>query len=280
MKATRTLSTKRLPVRKGVFKRLHAVTNVKKQRVAATATAEELEGAEAGRKITTGLVVIVAVHVVAIALFFIHHRFIEGRVAEPSVASQPALLATSGPKTSSGAVVDNLPRLAPGELSHRVETGDTYARIAAAHGVEESALRAANGDVPLRSGLSLRVPPKMIVAKVPEAVNELKANAPSPDRGRVEPDVTVDAPKAKVVKPAAASPTAAAKAEKASTLKTEKPVESASKTDSTRSYTVQKGDNMWKIAKRLKIDQGKLMKANGIDDARKLQIGMTLVVPN
>jgi len=83
-----------------------------------------------------------------------------------------------------------------------------------------------------------------------------------------------------VVKTAAASSTAAAKTEKASALKTEKPVESAPKTDSTRSYTVQKGDNMWKIAKRLKIDQGKLMKANGIDDARKLQIGMTLVVPN
>jgi LysM repeat protein len=280
MKATRTLSTKRLPVRKGVFKRLHAVTNVKKQRVAATATAEDLEGAEAGRKITTGLVVIVAVHVVAIALFFIHHRFIEGRVAEPSAASKSSLLATSGPKMSSGAVVDNLPRIAPGELSHLVGTGDTYAKIATFHGVEESALRAANNDVPLRSNLTLRVPPKTIVAKVPESVTELKANAPSSDRGRVEPDVTVDAPKAKVVKAAAVSSAAAAKTEKASALKTEKPVESAPKTDSARSYTVQKGDNMWKISKRLKIDQDKLMKANGIEDARKLQIGMTLVVPN
>jgi LysM repeat protein len=278
MKANPTLATKRLPVRKGVLKRLHAVTGGRKQRVAATANPADLDDGEAGRKITTGLIVIVAVHVVAIALFFIHHRFIEGRVPEVEVVSQPAVVMTSSPRTASGVTVDDLPRLAPGELSHRVEAGDTYAKIAFARGVEESALREANSNIALRPGISLRVPPKKITAVVPEEVTDLRANAPSSDRGRVEPapaDVTNGAPKAKVVKPSALANTPAV-----ATANPVKETEKATPKPATRSYTVQQGDNLWKISKRLKVDQDKLMKANGIEDARKLRVGMTLVVPN
>jgi LysM repeat protein len=278
MKANPTLATKRLPVRKGVLKRLHAVTSGRKQRVAATANPADLDDGETGRKITTGLVVIVAVHVVAIALFFIHHRFIEGRVPEPAVVSPSVAPVTGTLRTPAGVVVEELPRIAPGELSHRVETGDTYAKIAFARGVEESALREANGDIALRVGMSLRVPPKKITAVVPEAVTDLRANTPSSDRGRVEPlptDLTSGAPKAKVVKPSALANT--------STPPAATPVKETEKVtpkSTTRSYTVQQGDNLWKISKRLKVDQAKLMKANGIEDARKLRVGMTLVVPN
>jgi LysM repeat protein len=275
MKPNPTLSTKRSPVRKGVFKRLYAATNGRKQRVAATANPAELDDGEAGRKITTGLVVIVAVHVVAIALFFIHHRFIEGRTAEVTPVALPPALVTAGPRTASGAPLENLPRLAPGELTHRVAAGDTYAKIAFAHGVEETALREANHQTPLSPGISVRVPPKTIVARVPEEVTDLKAQAPSADRGRVEApaaDITAGAPKAKLVRPAAAVAPAEASPAREPEKTTSKPA--------ARSYTVQQGDNMWKIAKRLKVDQAKLMKANGIEDARKLQIGMTLVVPH
>ena len=278
MKANPTLATKRLPVRKGVLKRLHAVTSGRKQRVAATANPVDLDDGEAGRKITTGLVVIVAFHVVAIALYFIHHRFIEGRVPEVEVVSKP-VAAGNSPRTASGVTVDDLPRLAPGELSHRVEAGDTYAKIAFARGVEESALRDANSNIPLRPGISLRVPPKTIVAKVPAEVTDLRANVPSADRGRVEPapaDVTNGAPKAKVVKPSALANTSAAPAAAPAVREAEKTTPKSAG----RSYTVQQGDNMWKISKRLKVDQDKLMKANGIEDARKLRVGMTLVVPN
>jgi LysM repeat protein len=275
MKATPTLATKRLPVRKGVFKRLHAVTGGRKQRVAATANPADLDEGDAGRKITTGLVVIVAVHVVAIALFFIHHRFIEGRVPEVEVVSPPAVAVTNGPRTASGVTVEELPRIAPGELSHRVVMGDTYAKIAEFYGVEESALLEANGNIALRPGLSLRVPPKKITAVVPEAVTDLRANAPSSDRGRVEPapvDLTSDAPKAKVVKPSELANTQAATPVKEQ--------EKAAPKSAARSYTVQQGDNLWKISRRFKVDQAKLMKANGIEDARKLRVGATLVIPN
>jgi LysM repeat protein len=44
-------------------------------------------------------------------------------------------------------------------------------------------------------------------------------------------------------------------------------------------YTVVKGDNPWKIAKKFKISQEELMKANGITDPKKIQIGQVLKIP-
>jgi LysM repeat protein len=44
-------------------------------------------------------------------------------------------------------------------------------------------------------------------------------------------------------------------------------------------YTVAKGDNPVKIAKKLKVSESELLALNGIDDPRKLQIGQKLLVP-
>lgn len=44
-------------------------------------------------------------------------------------------------------------------------------------------------------------------------------------------------------------------------------------------YTVQKGDNPVKIAKKLKVSESDLLAVNHIDDPRKLKIGQKLIVP-
>jgi LysM repeat protein len=44
-------------------------------------------------------------------------------------------------------------------------------------------------------------------------------------------------------------------------------------------YVVKPGDSIWRIANAHKLDQQELMKANGLDDPRKLKSGMTLVIP-
>ncbi len=49
--------------------------------------------------------------------------------------------------------------------------------------------------------------------------------------------------------------------------------------DSGKTYEVVKGDNPVKIAKHLNVSYDALMKLNGIEDPRKLQIGQTLKVP-
>ena len=47
-----------------------------------------------------------------------------------------------------------------------------------------------------------------------------------------------------------------------------------------KSYVVQNGDSVWRIANRFKVSQEALMKANGISDAKKMKVGMSLVIPN
>ena len=47
-----------------------------------------------------------------------------------------------------------------------------------------------------------------------------------------------------------------------------------------QSYTVKSGDNLYRIAKRYKIDQTVLMRANNITDPGKLNSGTTLVIPH
>jgi LysM repeat protein len=48
---------------------------------------------------------------------------------------------------------------------------------------------------------------------------------------------------------------------------------------STKTYTVQKGDNPVTIAKRLGVPQEELLKLNAIEDPKKLRIGQVLKVP-
>ena len=76
-------------------------------------------------------------------------------------------------------------------------------------------------------------------------------------------DVTA-APRAKLVRPNI-SPSAEAKAT---------PVIASGK-----SYVVKSGDSVWRIANKFKVNQGALMKANGISDASKLKGGMSLAIP-
>jgi len=45
-------------------------------------------------------------------------------------------------------------------------------------------------------------------------------------------------------------------------------------------YTVAKGDNPVKIAKKLKVSESDLLAVNHIDDPRKLQIGQKLIIPS
>jgi LysM repeat protein len=44
-------------------------------------------------------------------------------------------------------------------------------------------------------------------------------------------------------------------------------------------YTVKKGDSLWRIARRHKVELASLLKTNGITNANKLRIGMTLRIP-
>jgi len=289
MKHHPTLPTKRQPLRKNVVKRLFAnIPGRKKHRVAATANPADFETELPGRKIGNALVVIVAVHVAAAGLVFFHHWRLEGRGGDAVAKSAADSTFPAAPLYSPGNT-SSVPKVGPGDQSRMASTGETYASIAAKLGVEESDLRLANENKPIQSGLVMRIPAKRIVAKEPAEVAEIRANEPSPDRGNVEiPRAVVANEQPQLIRPSSQKVTEHMTAEKtadrtaASLPKpAEKPAVSAPKPAAAgRSYTVQSGDNLWRIANKFKVDQAQLMKANGISDAKKLKIGMSLVIPN
>lgn len=288
MKHHPTLPTKREPVRKGVIKRFHAITKNRKQRVAATAGMAAFDGDIPGRKIGMALAVIVGVHVIAAGLVFFHHWRLEGRGGDAVVTKAAAVMPVAGPAE------DN--KLGAGDVPYLVGSGDTYASIAQKNEVDEQALRDINRHRLIQSGAVLKLPPKKIVAMEPADVSEIRANAPASDRGIVEvPKATVVLDEPRLVKPklskaSAESFRAVEQAPKQPSVVKATPAKpapnpAAAKTVSApkasgRSYTVQNGDNPYRIAARFKVDPARLMKANGISDAKKLKTGMTLVIPN
>ncbi|MBK1814360.1 LysM peptidoglycan-binding domain-containing protein [Luteolibacter yonseiensis] len=255
-----TLPVKRRPAPKGIFKRLRAVTGNRRQRVAATA---EMEGEDSSSKISRALTIIFLIHIVAIALIFVHQKFLDGRAPEEAQAQKPEVVAPVAPK-------EDLPRLSSGDRSYVPTQGDNYTRIASRLGVDEGDLRLVNKHMDIVPGRIMLIPPKRPVAPPVAEVAATQAPAPVavPQSEGLVPAVDVnDAPRARLVKPNVASATAAASA-------------AAPVTASGKTYVVQNGDSVWRIANRFKVKQDKLMKANGISDARKMKVGMSLVIPN
>jgi LysM repeat protein len=254
-----SLPVRRKPASKGILKRLSAVTNQRKQRVAAAA--QEMDDDDGSSRISRALTIIFLIHIVAIGLIFVHKNFLEDRTAgvpEATAKAETAVVAVPVRPTA-------LPRLSTGEKPYIVSQGDNYTRIATELGVDEGDLRLVNEHVDISPGLILRIPPKRIVAQEPaEIVNIRQQQAAEPDRGLVENIDVADAPRAKLVRPNTAS-----------TLRATKTPSAASG----QSYVVKSGDSVWRIANRFGVDQNALMKANNISDPRKMKIGMSLVIP-
>lgn len=257
-----TLPVKRRPVSKGIFRRLHVNTRNRRQRVAAagTAPAADMEAEDSSSKISRALTIIFLIHIVAIALIFIHHRFLDGRAPEVSTTGQTRQAASSVPAPAAAEQRADLPRLSTGEKPYIVRTGDNYARIAAAEGVDEGDLRQANNHVDIGPGLILRIPPKRIVAEEPPEVAAIRARSNNgQDRGLVEAVDVNDAPRAILVRPNSSGQTAPAA--------------------SGDTHVVQPGESIFRIASRYKVSQDALMRANGITDPRKMRVGAKLVIP-
>ncbi len=157
---------------------------------------------------------------------------------------------------------DDLPLLSTGEKPYIVSQGDNYTRIAEKLGVDEGDLRKLNEPADIRAGAILKIPPKRIVAQDPPEIAAIRDQGSSEiDRGLVENVDIANAPRAQLVRP------------NISQADTTRPTASGS------SYVVKSGDSIWRIANRFKINQESLMKANGITDARKMKVGMTLSIP-
>ena len=109
------------------------------------------------------------------------------------------------------------------------------------------------------------------------------ADEPLPMVGSSSPAAADPAPvvKTQPAAPAAPAPlvTQTAPAKAAATTPVVATTKAAPAVASSATYKVAKGDNPYKIAKKLGVTSQELLKANNIDDPTKLQIGQVLKVP-
>jgi LysM repeat protein len=238
-----------------------------------------LDEPEPNMKLSHAFVVVLVLHVIAVAGVFAFNS-IKARQADIFSATKndpPALAqstneppaappdASSDPSNGGGAMQPNgdsssAPTTAaatatptpaptapatPGAKTHEMQPGETLTKVAAEYGVTVAALEQANNITDpkkIRVGTVLTLPAGSSSAPV--------AVAPVPK------------PAAPTATPTAESAAAAAKIK-----------------DSGQVYTVAKGDNPVRIAKKLKVPYADLMALNGNPDPRKLQIGQKLKIP-
>jgi LysM repeat protein len=171
---TPNIPIQRKAARKGTFRKLFA--NVARQRhmaaTASTAPIPEVEGDVPSIGVSRALVVILLVHVLAIAGIIIHSRWFEEK--EPVLVDKPKLLQPI--KQESDLAGENLRKFGPDDRTYTVGPNDSYASIAAKLNVSEQSLRAANDGTDLRNGIMLLVPekPRVISASEPAELTAIR----------------------------------------------------------------------------------------------------------
>lgn len=283
------LSVKRRQAKKPVFRKLFANVRRKQQNVAVAAPMPE-DGDVPNIGIARALVVILIIHVVAIAGIFAHSKWFEkdaGDAKDAMVIEPARQLRDAG---------ESLPKIDKNDEPYQPKAGESYASIARDKGVTEQELREANNNVEIRPSRILRIPQR-IEALEPEEIararngngnvvlengadaspNEEAAPAPTP---AVAKDIRNEAP---MVDTAAATNGTVIKPrvhrDAAAQTPVAIPAEKQTLPAANRKYTVKAGDTFYKIAKAHKTTPDVVMKTNGISDPRKLKIGMQLMVP-
>jgi LysM repeat protein len=167
-----------------------------------------------------------------------------GGSSQPNPPANQATV-TATPAASATPAPASVATTAGSAKTHEMQPGETLTKVASEYGVSIAELEKVNNITDpkkIRAGTVLTIPEG--------GAGPAAASTPAAQT------TTAVAP--------AATPAAAA----SSTVK-----------DSGQVYTVAKGDNPWKIAKKLKVPYTELMELNGNLDPKKLQIGQKLKIP-
>ena len=256
----KTTNTPQRPTRRLVSrKRLHARAASSREEV------EDYESeSEPSMKLSQAFIVVLVLHVVAVGGIYGFNKLNETKpkpVAEKKeaapevVAKAPEPVAEAKPQA---------PAANAGQ-TYTVVAGDTLKRIASKFNTSIEALEKANN---LTSTSIIRTGQILVVGK---AASANAASAP----GKAEPVPHSQATPSVVAKPAPVQPVVAKTAPAAPVASAKEPAADSAG----QSYVVAKGDNPYSIAKKFKVTQDALMKANNIDDPRKLKIGQKLAIP-
>ena len=298
MKPIRQPVPRRVPRR--ILRPIHARAAAREEEV------DDYEGeSEPNMKFSHALIVVLILHVVAVGGVIAFNML---KTKAPTAAKQKAPAAeTQADRPADARTVaksDTKPAAKPAapSLAYSVVAGDTLRKIAIKQKSSVDAIEQANGlesGATLHIGQVLKIPVKAGALEndpAPAAAKTAPAKDPAPVVAKTTPTKDV-APAAKPAAPKDPAPVAAKTAEakapaaapatpktdaapaaaKSGTASDAKPA--AKPAASGSSYTVAKGDNPYSIAKKLNVSYSDLLKANKIDDPKKLQIGQKLIVP-
>ena len=235
------------------------------------------EESEPSMKLSHAFIVVLLLHVLAVGGVF---AFSSLR-SKPILADRSAKAAAAKSAKQAQAEEAAASKPAPAEaavVTYTVVSGDTLKRIASRHKTSIEALEKANditSTTTIHVGQVLRMPPEKAspAQKKTEAAKTAAATAKTQE---ATPATKAAAPSAKE---AAAPKVQESKTAKPADLKAE-PKETAESSDKAdKTYMVAQGDNPYTIAKKFKVSYNDLLKANKIDDPKKLQIGQKLIIP-
>ena len=176
---------------------------------------------------------------------------------QPAVATEPAVPATLTPATETPAV-EAPAKVTPPEVksaitTYKVKAGDSFWKIAQAHGVSDKQLAEFNNmklTDKLHVGKTLNIPPGGKVGSVAKHATPKHAATAASKTG---------------AKTGATTEVATAK-------KSGEPIPADGK------YTVQKNDNLWTIARKFNVKSADIRSANTLK-TDKLEIGQVLTIP-
>ena len=307
MKSKPTLQVKRQPA--SGFRVLRAVTNKtrnRKKRVQRAATTVEPEdmGEIPGVGAARALVVILLLHVAAIAGIWIHNKWTSEEQAQLAANAEVA-------KTQIQ------PELIPGAEHYLVEDGDNYHKIAAKKGVSTSELKRINSEIELSPGIKINIPRNKSIAGAGATILPVNDdNFSNPDLSIHDAPITyvnrerpgiqlsdsniIESPEPGVFVESKGAPPEVDqgillvprqrhssspepvdhyRASSYREVQVQRPPEPKPVIPVGRTHTIQKGDTIWGLSKRYGVSRQELMRLNGITDAGKIRLGASLRIP-
>jgi LysM repeat protein len=218
-------------------------------------------------KLSQAFIVVLVLHVVAVAGIYGFNQLKEkparpaAAKAETPEAAAPAAVNEKKSDAVAKAESATTAKSQETQTTYTVVAGDTLRRIASKFNTSIASIEKANN---LTSTSIIKVGQTLVIGSSAKAAAAAAQAVETTAKAAPTPAVVAKAPP---VKPAAVQEKAEAK-----------PLEKPQITDE-KSYVVAKGDNPYSLAKKFNVTQAALMKANNIDDPKKLKIGQKLVIP-
>jgi len=258
---------------------------------------EDYEGeSEPSMKLSQAFFIVLVLHVVAVGGIYGFSKYKES--SSPKPIAKVETPAVKEPTETKKEVVAQESKPATPTQSYTVAGGDTLKRIASKFGTSIESIEKAN-NLPTNSVLHVGQ-----VLSIAKATKNIATEIPKQNAAeKPAPALTAQAPQTKIVDnktpapktvetptsqsktadaktPAAKSPASTASQSATQLAAAKMDITAPSKQNSTdKTYLVAKGDTPYSIAKKLKVSEAELMKANKIDDPKKLKIGQPLVLP-